>query len=109
MAVVAAVSLSALAQERSRGAKKDGDRPRMSFKDMAGEDGKLTKDEFVAARMKNMPDDRKEKAKEMVGKMWDRLAGDKKELTEEEFKAAIEKMMKERKDQGGGKRGERKK
>ena len=104
--VVAAVAVNASAQDTK---KKRGDHPRMSFKDMdANKDGKLVKDEYVEARTKSAPEDRKEKAKEMAGKMWDRLAGDKKELSEDDYKAAMEKMMKEFKDKGGKKRGEKK-
>jgi predicted trehalose synthase len=74
----------------------------------ANSDGKLIKDEYVAAHTKNAPADKQEKAKERAGRMWDRLAGDKKELTEDEYKAAMEKMMKEWKEKGGKKRGEKK-
>jgi len=107
LVVVAAVAVSASAQEKKE--RKKGDRPRISFKDMdANSDGKLIKDEYVAAHTKNAPADKQEKAKERAGRMWDRLAGDKKELTEDEYKAAMEKMMKEWKEKGGKKRGEKK-
>ena len=101
--VVAAVAVNASAQDTK---KKKGDRPRISFADMA-KDGKLTKDLYVAAHTKNAPEDKKEKATERAGKMWDRLAGDKKELNEDEYKAAMEKMMKEWKDKGGKKGGKK--
>lgn len=106
LVVVAAVAVNASAQDTK---KKRGDHARMSFADMdANKDGKLIKDEFVAAHTKNAPADQKEKATERAGKMWDRLAGDKKELSEDDYKAAMEKMMKEWKDKGGKKRGEKK-
>ena len=106
LVVVAAVAVNASAQDTK---KKKGDRPRISFKDMdANSDGKLIKDEYVAAHTKNAPADKQEKAKERAGRMWDRLAGDKKELSEDEYKAAMEKMMKEWKEKGGKKRGEKK-
>ena len=102
VAMVAAVAVNASAQEKK---KKRGERPRMSFKDMdANKDGKLTKDEFVEARMKNVPEDRKERAKEFVKRMADRLFKDKKELSEEEYKAAREKMIEEWRKKGGKKR-----
>jgi hypothetical protein len=106
LVVVAAVAVNASAQDTK---KKKGDRPRISFKDMdANSDGKLIKDEYVAAHTKNAPADKQEKAKERAGRMWDRLAGDKKELSEDEYKAAMEKMMKEWTDKRGKKRGEKK-
>jgi hypothetical protein len=42
----------------------------MSFKDMdtSHTDDKLTVEEFTAARVKNVPEDRKEKAKEYVAR-----------------------------------------
>ncbi|NQU25139.1 MAG: hypothetical protein HQ567_27955 [Candidatus Nealsonbacteria bacterium] len=102
LAVVAAFAVNASAQDNK---KKKSERPRMSFADMdANKDGKLTKDEFVTARMKNVPDDRKERAKEFVGRMWDRLAKDKKAITEAEYKAAREKMIKDWQKKGGKKR-----
>ena len=110
LAVVAAVVVNASAQDDKK-KKKRGERPRMSFADMdANKDGKLTKDEFSEARMKNVPEDRKERAKEFVGRMWDRLtadAKDKKAITEAEYKAAREKMMEDRKKKGGKKRGKK--
>ena len=109
LVVVGAMAAGALAEEGKGSGKKKGERPQMSFADMdANKDGKLTKDEFVNAHLKNMPEDRKEKGKEYVGKMWEKLAGDKTELTEDEFKAAREKMAKEWKEKGGKKRGEKK-
>lgn len=107
LVVVVAVAASASAQEKKE--KKRGDHPRASFKDMdANKDGKLIKDEYVAAHTKNAPADHKEKATERAGKRWESLAGDKKELSEDEYKAAVEKMMKEWKEKGGKKPGEKK-
>lgn len=100
LVVVGTIALNASAQDT----KKKGERPRMSFADMdKNKDGKLTEAEFSEARMKNVPEERKEKAKEFVARAWKQIAGDKKEVTEAEFKAALEKMAKER----GGKRGKK--
>ena len=49
--------------------------------------------------MKNVPEDRKEKAQVRFDKMWDRLSKDAKDktaITEDEYKAAMEKMRQER-------------
>ena len=102
LVVVAAVAVNASAQEKKE--KKKGDHPRMSFKDMdANGDGSLTKAEYVAAHTKNAPEDKKEKATERAGKMWDKLAGGKDALSETEYNAAVEKMKKEWTDKGGKK------
>ncbi|MEI8375054.1 MAG: hypothetical protein WCJ35_19690 [Planctomycetota bacterium] len=112
LAMAGVIATSAFAQDgkpdKGHGHKK-GDRPRMSFTDMdANHDGNLTKDEFVAARMKGVPEDRKEKAKEYIGKMWDTLAGKAESLKEKEYNDAREKMRKEWKDKGGKHHGEKK-
>jgi len=110
LAMAGVFATSAFAQDGKpdKGSKKKGDRPQMNFADMdANKDGNLTKDEFVNAMMKNVPKDRKEKAKEYIGKRWDALAGKADSLTKEEFKAAREKMQKEWKDKGGKHHGEK--
>lgn len=109
LVVAGAMAAGAFAQDGKGSGKKKGERPRISFADMdANKDGKLTKDEFLTAHLKNVPEDRKEKGKEYVGKMWEKLAGEKTELTEDEYKAAREKLAKEWKDKGGKNRGEKK-
>ena len=103
LAVVAVIAVNANAQDT----KKRGERPRMSFADMdTNKDGKLDESRSSCeARLKNVPADRQEKAKEFVARAWKAIAGEKEAVTEAEFKAAMEKMAKER---GGKKRGEKK-
>lgn len=104
LVVAATLTVSASAQEKKGG--RSG-HPRMSFADMdvSPKDGVLTKAEFLAARLKDVPEEQKAKATERAESRWKGLAGDKDKLTEAEFKAAIEKMMKEHQDKGGKGRG----
>lgn len=110
LAMVGAMAAGVFAQDGKGGGKKKGEHPRLTFAEMdANKDGKLTKDEFVDAHLKNAPAEHKDKAKESLGKRWEKLAGGKAELTEAEYKAAREKLAKERQDDGKGKKHDGKK
>jgi hypothetical protein len=105
--VVGVLASGVYAQEKKEGKRRGPQAVKFEDAD-ANKDGKLTQDEFCAARMKGVPEDRKEKAKEWVERSWKAIAGDKKELTKDEYEAGLKKMMEQFKNKGGKKRGEKK-
>ena len=83
--VVAVVCLVAVSLVWA-GEKKEPPSVEQVFKNFGGEDGKLTKEAFVAAAKKRATDKRPFNEERTLG-FWKRLAGDKDSITFDEFKA----------------------
>jgi hypothetical protein len=103
LAVAAALVSNVSAQDETKKKKRGGGYQQATFEEMdTNKDGKLSKEEFVTARMKNVPEDRKEKSKERVEATWKTIAGDKAEVNKEEFEAGMKKVMEEFKNRKKG-------